>query len=207
MKTKHYILSALAGLTAFFAGLFIGKAGTEMPPGAVTETKETTVDTIPYFAPMPKSELATGTHRYTLPICRFFAGRSVRGDGCLGGGSGGEPRQRSEDDSISVDTISSSLFYGTGAGGEPRCSSDSAIVELPIIQRHYADSAYEAWVSGPVDPRLDSLRVFAPTTIITKRQWKSPKRWHIGVTAGYGYGAKGFQPYIGVGITYSIVSF
>lgn len=196
MKTKHYIMLALGGLIAFFAGFFIGKDRTDKPPGTVTETKETTVDTIPYFAPMPKSELALGTHRFTLPTYRF-----------LGGGSGGEPRQRSEDDSISVDTISSSLFYGTGAGGEPRCSNDSAIVEVPIIQRHYADSTYEAWVSGPINPRLDSLRVFAPTTIITKREWKPPKRWHIGVTAGYGYGAKGFQPYIGVGITYSIFSF
>lgn len=206
MKTKHYILLALGGLIAFFAGFFIGKDRTEKPPGTVTETKETTVDTIPYFAPMPKSELATGTRRYSLPIYRFFAERSVQGDDCLGGGSGGEPRQRSDNDSVCVESVITA-HYGTGAGGEPRCSTDSAIVELPMIQRHYADSAYEAWVSGPIDPRLDSVRVFVPTTIITKQEWKPPKRWHIGVTAGYGYGPKGFQPYIGVGVTYSIFSF
>ena len=196
MKTKHYILLALGGLIAFFAGFFIGKDRTDKPSGIVTETKETIVDTIPYFAPIPKSELALGTHHYTLPSYCF-----------LGGGFGGEPQKQSEGDIVSVDTISSSHSYGTGAGGEPRCSKDSAIVELPVIQRHYSDSTYEAWVSGPIDPRLDSLRVFAPTTIITKREWKPPKRWHIGVTAGYGYGAKGFQPYIGVGVTYSIFSF
>lgn len=196
MKTKHYILLALAGLTAFLAGFIIGKDRTEKPPGTVTEPKETTVDTIPYYAPMPQSELALGTHRYTLPTYRF-----------LGGGVGGEPRQRDDKDSICEDSIIHSTVYGVGAGGEPRCSQDSAIVELPITQRHYADSTYEAWVSGPVDPRLDSIRVFAPTTIITKREWKPPKRWHIGITAGYGYGAKGFQPYIGVGVTYSIISF
>ena len=109
-------------------------------------------------------------------------------------------------DSISVDTIITAN-YGTGVGGEPRCSKDSAIVEIQIIQRHYADSTYEAWISGPVDPRLDSIRVFAPTTIITRRECKPPKRWHIGVTAGYGYGAKGFKPFVGLGITYSIFSF
>lgn len=195
MKTKHYILLAITGLIAFLSGLFIGKGRTEKPPGTVTETRETTVDTIPYYAPMPQSELALGTHRYTLPVYRF-----------LGGGYGGEPRLRGDNDSISVDTLITA-HYGTGAGGEPRCSKDSAIVELPIIQRHYADSTYEAWISGPVDPRLDSLRVFAPTTIITRREWKPPKRWHIGVTAGYGYGAKGFQPFVGLGITYSIFSF
>ena len=194
MKTGHYILLALGGLIAFFAGFFIGKDRTDKPPGTVTETRETTVDTIPYYAPMPQSELALGTHRYTLPVYRF-----------LGGGYGGEPRQRHDSDSLSVDTLITA-HYGTGAGGEPRCSKDSAIVELPIIQRHYADSTYEAWISGPVDPRLDSIRVFAPTTIITQRVWKPPKRWHIGVTAGYGYGPKGFSPYIGVGVTYSIFS-
>ena len=92
-------------------------------------------------------------------------------------------------------------------GGQPRCSGDSEIVELPIIQRHYADSTYEAWVSGPIDPKLDSLRVFASTTIVTKREWKPPKRWHIGPTIGCGFTPKGFQPYIGVSITYSIISF
>lgn len=218
MKTKHSILLALAGLTAFLVGFFVGRSGfadyfigkdrTEMPPGTVTETKETTVDTIPYYAPMPQWELALGTHRYTLPTYRFFAEAKRQADN-LGGGVGGEPRQRQrgDKDRICEDRIIHSIIYGTGAGGEPRCSQDSAIVELPITQRHYADSTYEAWVSGPVDPQLDSIRVFAPTTIITKREWKPPKRWHIGITAGYGYGAKGFQPYIGVGVTYSIFSF
>ena len=35
MKTKHYILLALAGLTAFLAGFIIGKDRTEKPPGTV----------------------------------------------------------------------------------------------------------------------------------------------------------------------------
>lgn len=186
---------ALGGLIAFFAGFFIGKDRTEKPPGIVTETRETTVDTIPCCAPTLQSELALGTHRYTLPVYRF-----------LGGGYGGEPRQRGSHDSICEEPIAT-IHYGASAGGEARCSKDSAIVELPVIQRHYADSAYEAWVSGPVDPQLDSLRVYARNTVITKREWKPPKRWHVGVSAGYGYGPKGFQPYIGVGLTCSIFSF
>lgn len=195
MKTLRYILLALAGIATFIAGFLLGKD--RKFPGTVTEEKETFYDTIPYFAPMPKSELVVGTHSYSLPSYCF-----------LGGGAGGEPRQHTQTDATIVDNDSTIRFtVGTGAGGEPRCSTDSAIVELPIIQRHYADSTYEAWVSGPIDPRLDSVKLFAPTTIITKREWKPPKHWHIGVTAGYGYGAKGFQPYIGVGITYSIFSF
>ncbi|WP_367617598.1 DUF6808 domain-containing protein [uncultured Muribaculum sp.] len=98
-------------------------------------------------------------------------------------------------------------MYGSGAGGEPRCSTDSVIVELPKIQRHYVDSTYEAWVSGPLDPRLDSVKVFAPTTIISQREWKPPKRWHIGPTIGYGMTPHGLCPYIGISVTYSLFSF
>ena len=197
MKILRYILLALAGIVTFVGGFLLGKD--LKPPGTVTtEEKETIYDTIPYFAPMPKSELVAGTHSYALPSYCF-----------LGGGAGGEPRQRPQkaDATVIDQDTTIRLAYGTGAGGEPRCSTDSATVELPIIQRHYADSTYEAWVSGPIDPQLDSVKVFVSTTIITKREWKPPKRWHIGVTAGYGYGARGFQPYIGVGVTYSIFSF
>lgn len=200
MKFRNILLLVIGCIATFVAGLFVGSHHADKPPGQEVVSEETTVDTILYRAPMPQSELALGTHFYTLPLYRFH-----------GGGSGGEPRCKTDSamtlTARDTSVTASALVYGTGAGGEPRCSKDSAIVELPIIQRHYADSTYEAWVSGPVDPRLDSLRVFAPTTIITKREWKPPKRWHIGVTAGYGYGAKGFQPYIGVGITYSIFSF
>ena len=186
MKTKHYILAILLCLTVFIAGFFLGKRRTEKPPGIVEETRETVVDTMSYNKPVPLSAATMGTQRYTFPVYRFIAGRIGK-------------------DSVCSDSVIH--HYGSGAGGEPRCSGDSAIVDLPILQRHYADSTYEAWVSGPVDPRLDSVRVFARTTIVTHREWKSPKRWHLGVTAGVGYGTKGFQPYIGVGITYSIFSF
>ncbi len=85
--------------------------------------------------------------------------------------------------------------------------SELMVAELPIIQRHYADSTYEAWVSGPIDPRLDSARVFIPQTYISMREWKPPKRWHIGATIGYGFTPQGFQPYFGLSITYSFISF
>ena len=195
---KDYISFIVLVLSNLLLGYMIGKESAKEQRVTVTETRETMVDTTAYYAPMRLSELASGTRRYTLPVYRF-----------VGTGCGGELRQSgNEDKGIDTCAFSDSLStYGTGAEEEPRSSADSAIVELPIIQRHYADSTYEAWVSGPVDPRLDSLRVFAPTTIITRREWKPPKRWHIGITAGYGYGAKGFHPYFGLGITYSIFSF
>lgn len=197
---KENLKLLLVVIVCLFAGAYLHKC--QSPPGNIpgrTECATDTLkvyDTIPYYAPQPQTELATGTRRYTLPTYYF-----------IGGGAGGVARSTSATDTICrVDPISLSSDYGTGAGGEPRCSRDSAIVELPIIQRHYADSTYEAWISGPIDPRLDSLRVFAPTTIIAKREWKPPNRWHIGPTIGYGFTPQGFQPYIGVSITYSIIS-
>lgn len=198
---KENLKLLLVVIVCLLAGAYLHKC--QSPPGnipgrteCVTDTLKV-YDTIPYLAPKPQTELAIGTLRYTLPTY-YFIGRGV----------GGVARCTSVTDTICcVDSMGLSSDYGTGAGGEPRCSRDSAIVELPIIQRHYADSTYEAWVSGPIDPRLDSLRVFAPTTTITKREWKPPKRWHIGPTIGYGLTPHGFQPYIGVSITYSIISF
>lgn len=183
MKAKHYVLMVIAWFIVAIGGYYIGKISTEKPPSTIKETRETFVDTIYYYTPSPQSETTLGSAHYTLPT-RFVCG-----------GAGGEPRQRGECDSVGI-------FPGLTYDG-----SDSTTIELPTIQRHYADSTYEAWVSGPINPRLDSVRVFATTTIITKEIWKPPKRWHLGVTAGYCYGTKGFQPYVGIGITYSLFSF
>lgn len=84
---------------------------------------------------------------------------------------------------------------------------DSADVVIPISQTEYADSTYHAWVSG-YSVKLDSIYVFPRHDITTIIQpTPKPKRWNIGITAGYGITPKGAQPYIGVGLTYSIFSF
>lgn len=87
--------------------------------------------------------------------------------------------------------------------------NDTITVDLPVIQRHYGDSTYQAWVSGPLDPRLDSIRIYREKEriTITETIWKPPKRWSLGITAGYGYGSRGFQPFIGIGINYSLIFF
>lgn len=83
-----------------------------------------------------------------------------------------------------------------------------------IVQREYSDdSTYTAWVSGLryLDyPRLDSITVrqrevvTKVTETVTLRYRQS--RWSIGLQAGYGYGLqyRGFEPYVGVGVTYRI---
>ena len=87
--------------------------------------------------------------------------------------------------------------------------SDSVDVTLPITQRMYRDSNYTAWVSG-YQPRLDSIHTYNKmvytTRTIERTITKPPRKWGIGINAGYGYGinSKLFEPYIGVGVTYVI---
>ena len=85
---------------------------------------------------------------------------------------------------------------------------DSLRLVLLRVQRHYSDSTFDAWVSG-VDPRLDSIKTYQTSIVINKEipviQVKKT-RWGLGVNAGYGVGKGGFTPYIGVGISYNILS-
>ena len=88
---------------------------------------------------------------------------------------------------------------------------DTVFVHLPIEQRQYSDPRYTAWVSG-YRPKLDSIHIFQQTQYITKevKVATKPKRWGIGLQAGYGvslHNGKVFPaPYIGVGLSYSIVN-
>jgi hypothetical protein len=76
---------------------------------------------------------------------------------------------------------------------------DTVSVEIPVTQKVYSDSLYDAWVSG-YEARLDSIRIKRETVTVTKRV---PKRWGMGVQAGVGTGGA----YVGVGITYNILNF
>lgn len=92
-------------------------------------------------------------------------------------------------------------------------SDSTARIEVPAIQRVFADSdsLCIAWVSG-IDPRLDSLRLTSPRTIISTERHTlpaspAPKRWGVGISAGVALTSRGATPYIGIGVTYTIKSF
>ena len=86
--------------------------------------------------------------------------------------------------------------------------NDSLQLVLLRVQRHYSDSTFDAWVSG-IDPRLDSIKTYQTNMVITKEipviQVKKT-RWGLGVNAGYGVGQGGLTPYIGIGVSYNILS-
>lgn len=87
--------------------------------------------------------------------------------------------------------------------------NDSVDVAVAVEQRRYQGDDYEAWVSG-VDPQLDSLHIMHRGTTITETryvtQWKK-KRWGVSLTAGYGMTPHGMQPYVGVGVSYTLITF
>ena len=83
-------------------------------------------------------------------------------------------------------------------------------VQVPRETRVYGDSTFRAQVSG-YRPSLDWIEVYPQTTVVTKTiSVDSRKRWGIGVQAGYGAYAAGGQvgltPYVGIGISYNILS-
>ena len=157
----------------------------------------------------------------SIVACLFFGGR-IAGNGGMG-----------DTISVRVDTISDTIIVlrrdTVPVEKERRVVSyvripvyvppdsivnDSGTITLPVVQKTYSDdSTYTAYVSGvEYDslPRLDSIITRLPTVTntITKTVTiqKPMRRWNVGVQAGYGYGFshKGFEPYVGVGVTYRI---
>lgn len=89
---------------------------------------------------------------------------------------------------------------------------DTVYMALEREQKVYEDSLYRAWVSG-VYPSLDSISIYQTTKIVevTKTIERKPKRWGLGVTIGYGATLSkertvNLEPFIGVGVSYNILS-
>ena len=81
---------------------------------------------------------------------------------------------------------------------------DTLFVYLPQQEIVWTDSFCSVYAHG-INPVIDSVAHFLPTkTIIPK---PSPKRWGIGIQAGYGASEDGLSPYIGIGVTYSLIRF
>ena len=85
---------------------------------------------------------------------------------------------------------------------------DTLYVYLDREQVVWQDSLSVVYASG-ILPQVDSVRHFTSHQIITIETQvpvKVKSHWGLGVNAGYGVGKGGFTPYIGVGISYNILS-
>ena len=87
---------------------------------------------------------------------------------------------------------------------------DTAFVNLPREEVEYRDSSYRAIISG-FNPRLEEIELYPQKQIITiqtetVKTVTSKARWGVGAQAGYGITPAGFQPYLGVGVSFNLFS-
>lgn len=86
--------------------------------------------------------------------------------------------------------------------------NDTTFITLPRQERKYQSPQFQAWVSG-YDPKLDSIKLYQTTKTITKEIpviQKQKPRFSLGITGGYGAGKDGLTPFVGVGLTYNLLS-
>ena len=180
---KAALLFMLVGLV--LGGIIgYGVFGRSKATDYVSERDTSTyIDTIPYYQPVPKDSAVIRYVTRTLPV------------------KGSDNITKNKTDTF----LAENYAQNNGVMSDER---DSMAVEIPITQKRYENEDYRAYVSG-YEPNLDSIFVFPKTTVIHERSYKPPNKWHIGITGGYGYGFKSKQaePYIGIGVTYSILSF
>lgn len=77
-------------------------------------------------------------------------------------------------------------------------------------QKMYTDdSTYTAWVSG-VRPSLDSIRMYRQTQYVDRYIYRDivrqpkPKRFGIGMSAGYGVGKGGLSPVVALTLNWNL---
>ena len=182
-KVKNILAIVFILAICISVGAYLHKC--QSPPGDIPGRGEcvmdtvTIYDTIPYIEPAPESSTPKGYISVTVPAP--MPGHGERADSLP---------------DIRADTADQ--ICATNSADNP----DSLTLQLPITQNVYEGEDYKAYVSG-VYPSLDSLFVYPRREIVTIK--KPPKRWHIGPTVGFGYTPHGFEPFIGISLTYSII--
>lgn len=87
-----------------------------------------------------------------------------------------------------------------------KLGNDSVSISIPITQSLYETEDYKAYVSG-YNAKLDSIFVTSRQTVVRIRDPAKKKRFSIGIQAGYGMTPKGFQPYLGLGVSVNLFNF
>ena len=178
MRTEKFILMGMGIVVAILIGFLVGRRCPRNDPG---ETPTPKVDTLfirdTNSFTEPKKEPSPDVLIKEIPVPVYVA------------------------DSSAIDSLLSEC-------ARLQRSGDSLQLVLLRVQRHYSDSTFDAWVSG-VDPRLDSIKTYQKNMVVTKEipviQVKKT-RWGLGVQAGATAGKDGVIPYVGVGVSYNILS-
>ena len=81
-------------------------------------------------------------------------------------------------------------------------------VEVPIERKVYQTEDYKATIEG-FRPALVDMEIYRQTRFITKTETftvPDKRRWGLGIQVGYAYTPKGFQPTVGVGVSYNVIT-
>lgn len=110
---------------------------------------------------------------------------------------------RTQIDTVWLDKIGKSDFPQADS-----INKDSFLVQVPINYIHEKYTDAEVWYHG-FHAGIDSLWVYPEKQIITNTITRTiqPSRWALSVHGGYGIGAKGLTPYIGLGLSYDLLRF
>jgi opacity protein-like surface antigen len=83
---------------------------------------------------------------------------------------------------------------------------DTVLVEVPIYTYVAQDSLYRVEAEG-FNVRFKRVDVYPRTVYRTQEKVvKTGDKWGLGVQAGYGISGHGLSPYIGIGISYNILT-
>lgn len=83
---------------------------------------------------------------------------------------------------------------------------DTLFLVLPREQVVWEDSLARVYASG-INPEVDSVMHYRTEKIINHLiPVKVQSRWGLGVQGGVGFGKDGLTPYVGVGVSYNILS-
>lgn len=85
---------------------------------------------------------------------------------------------------------------------------DSVYIYMNREKITWRDSLCEVYASG-IMPQVDSVKHFREYQYITIEPAipvKEKSHWGLGINAGYGVGQGGLTPYIGIGVSYNILS-
>ncbi len=181
MKNLLTIISCL--IIGFAIGYLVNyPQADESPPPKVVVLH----DTVPSLAPEIKEEKTLPPMTALLP---------------LSSSKKSNPTQKCD----TVSLLASLAINEEDIGSHP---PDSVEVLIPRSQRVYEDSTYRAYVSG-YNAELDSIFVIRRSEYITNTRIlrSPPKRFCVGLQAGYGYTPRGFQPFVGIGVAVNLLSF
>ncbi|MCC8049130.1 MAG: hypothetical protein LIP10_00520 [Clostridiales bacterium] len=88
---------------------------------------------------------------------------------------------------------------------------DTVRIEIPIETKEYRDSLYALQMEG-YRPRLNWIEVYPRTEYVYRTETRignaPSRRWSLGPAVGYGYDIKNnhWAPFVGVSLTYSLLS-